>query len=165
MVDKKAVIIVTIISLVIVGLLMYMGLHGKDSENTVTETVQNNTSITNTINEILTDNEKNVENTTENTEENTEKENISEQENKTENETTDENKASSNSEQEKKENPEDIAISLVKKKWGEKDDSVYYYVEDKIAENVYLVSVRSSETTEDLGEYKVNIKSKKVEKN
>ena len=73
--------------------------------------------------------------------------------------------AESNSKDKDSKSGEDVAISLAKKKWGENDDTVYYYVEEQISDNVYIISVRDSETTEDLGEYKVNIKTKKVEKN
>ena len=160
MVDKKAVIIATLVTLVIVGLVMYIGLNkdNTDKQNIVNNNISNinkDLSEENLENNELTVNEENVESKKENK---TEENNI-ENENKNENKNT-----SADTKKQEKLTGEDLAISLAKKKWGKKNDSVYFNVEDKISDNTYIVSVRDSNTIE-LVEYKVNVNTNKVEEN
>ena len=53
------------------------------------------------------------------------------------------------------------AISLAKKEWGETDETVYYTV-DNSSKNIYTISVRSKSTTAQLAEYEVDVSSKTV---
>ena len=53
------------------------------------------------------------------------------------------------------------AISLAKKEWGENDETVYYTV-DNSSGNIYTISVRSKSTTSQLAEYEVDMSNKKV---
>ena len=54
------------------------------------------------------------------------------------------------------------AIELVKKKWGENDDSVYYTNEGKNEDGEYLVAVRSKSSTYIEENFRVNIETKTV---
>lgn len=150
MVNKKIVIIATILAIVIVGAIVGYGITSlQKAEYTFNDKVadnDNNTvvdegkyTINNTIDENVTDSNVVDENTTE--------QNIisTELNNSTASETS-----------------EDKAKTLAKKKWGEEDKSVYYYVEEQLSQNVYVVSVRSQETTADLIDYEVNIETEEV---
>ena len=162
MVNKKLVIIVTIIAIIVVSGSVYISLNREfqeeytfseeNVENEVENNVQNNTYLkeNDIVENKLGDNK--VENDIKNE---VEKNVVSEsqiKENKIEKD--DENLAG-----------KDKAISLVKKEWGENDNTVYYYVEEQISDNVYIISVRDQETTQDLSSYKVNVNSECVEKN
>ena len=95
-------------------------------------------------------------------EEKTEEEAKEDEENKkSDNETSEEE--NEEKEQTQKQDGEDKAIELAKKEWGKDDNTVYYYVEEQVSDNVYLISVRDQSTTQDLLTYKVNIKRKSVE--
>lgn len=164
MVNKKIVIICTIIALVVVGAIV--GIKIKDfkekkyvDENT--ENQKNTTVVQNTV-----ENEVQEENTVETNEitENTVKEpeakgeeelNNGNSENKNNTENQDTTTSSNNDE-----NTDETALGLVRKEWGE-DNTVYYTIDDQ-KDNIYTVSVRSKSTTEQLAEYEVNVKDKSV---
>ena len=159
MVNKKVVIISTIIFILIVGAIVGIKIKKLDNtENIISEEkpkvsdVQNNNIENNIVNNTINNETKNeivnkVENTTKNTtiSENTVK-NTSVSETKTNDNLTGEEKAK----------------KLAKDKWGKNDDSVYYYVEEKLSENEYIVSVRDSDTTVSLMDYKINIKTEEI---
>ena len=159
MVNKKVVIISTIIFILIVGAIVGIKIKKLDNtENIISEEkpkvsdVQNNNIENNIVNNTINNETKNeivnkVENTTKNTtiSENTVK-NTSVSETKTNDNLTGEEKAK----------------KLAKDKWGKNDDSVYYYVEEKLSENEYIVSVRDSDTTVSLMDYKINIKKEEI---
>ena len=167
MVNKKLVIIVTIIAIIVVAGIVYFSLNieaqdkytfsEQNVENQAQNNVKNNTVIEeNSTKEEVSDEEK--------------EDDKSKKEDKQE---VEENKASepeTNEEDVKKEEPQkldgkDKAIELAKKEWGENDNTVYYYVEEQVSDNVYIISVRDNSTTQDLLTYKVNVNKKTVEEN
>ena len=156
MVNKKLVIIVTIIALIVVGGLVYIGINNLESPTYTFENV-----------EIAENNEMKNQNITEENNE-VEPENIvgkeeaesEEEAKKAENTTSKQNQEQKESEEANKQN-EEKALKLVKDEWGE-DETVYYTV-DNFAGGIYNISVRSKETTESLAEYKVNLGTNSVE--
>lgn len=160
MVNKKVVIISTIIAILIVGVIVGIKIKKLDnvqeiiSEEKPKNTVVQNNVIENTVinNNVISNETKNeVENTITNT-------------NTTKTENSVKNTSVSNSEvkTDEKLTGEEKAKQLAKDKWGKTDDNVYYYVEDKLSENEYIVSVRDSDTTVSLMDYKVNIKTEEI---
>lgn len=171
MINKKLVIIVTIITTMVVTGIVYFSLIREDenqytfSEQTVENQVKNEIQSDNIIykNTIEEDVAQDVEKQEKKTEkiENEEKEELDK--NKVSESTTNKEK------EEKKDNDskltgEDKAIELAKKQWGEDDNTVYYYVEEQVSDNVYIISVRDQATTQDLSTFKVNISKETVEK-
>ena len=145
MVNKKVVILIAILVIVITGAIVWFSL--KPLQNIKytfgDKEYETNTSIINKPTEIAEKNETEEENKTEET--NTEKETNTTKENET------------------KKTGKELAVELAKKEWGEKDTSVYYYVEEVKSEDVYIISVRNRETTAGMMDYEVNIKTGKVE--
>ena len=173
MVNKKVVAISTVIVMIIVAIIVFLEVKKMNSYENI---AQNENNIAhNTSSNVLK--EENITNTAiENKiEENTITENIVE-ENKveentiTENTTTEnkvsENSTSKNSSPKTKANekdPEKIAISLAKEKWGNMSSNVYFDVEDKNeSKGIYTVVVRDSSTTVEMVTYKVDINKKTV---
>ncbi len=193
MVDKKAVAIVSIIALIIVGIIVGIKVknlnsykyqepkeeigtaqnvinnqnfysseesskennpNNKGSENETsknekeegnsdnkTENITNNTSSANTTEE----NETKEKNSTKNTSSNTSANNSTSKINSTE------------------KDPEKLAISLAKEKWGKKNNNVYFDVEDKNEKKgIYTIVVRDSNTTVEMITYKVDVNKKTV---
>ena len=173
MVNKKAVAISTVIVMIIVAIIVFLEVKKMNSYENITP-IENNTTQSTSSNVLK---EENITNTAiENKiEENTITENIVE-ENKveentiTENTTTEnkvsENSTSKNSSPKTKANekdPEKIAISLAKEKWGNMSSNVYFDVEDKNeSKGIYTVVVRDSSTTVEMVTYKVDINKKTV---
>ena len=58
-------------------------------------------------------------------------------------------------------NNDQKAIELVKKEWGDGESSVYYNIENKNGTK-YTITVRSSETTEAIAWYDVDVEKEKV---
>ena len=147
----KNVIIVIIFSLIFT-ICLIMILDRKNitiDENLIkieNENVVNNTSNSNTVKE----------------------ENISKNENAVSENTTSNiiGKEETNSEKEEdsSQTKEEKAISLVKKEWGSEDDSVYFNIANKNG-NKYTISVNSSETTEAIAWYDVDLDTEKVTSN
>jgi glucan-binding YG repeat protein len=167
MVNKKIVVIATIIAILIVGTIVGINIKSlqkteytfddkvSDNENLV----ENNNDLENSIDNEETDpseNEKEQENEQEN--ENTTTEGINE-ENVIDTNTT--NKETTNNETTNK-TSEEKAMNLAKTKWGKDDDSVYYYLEEQLSDNIYIISVRSKETTARLMDYQVNLETGEV---
>ena len=161
MVNKKVVIICSIIALIVVGAIVgieikklketdYSEEVGKqnnlENQNVTQNEVKNDVQSENTIQE----NEVNTENTvTENT---TQNQVQGEEETKPEKEDTQGNKSN--------ENNKDKALKLVQEEWGE-DDTVYYTIDNQ-SNNTYNISVRSKSTTETLAEYEVDVEDETV---
>lgn len=166
MVNKKLVIIVTIIAIIVVAGIVYFSIN-REAQDQYTFSEQN------VENQVKNDVESNTI-----LEENSNKEDVSEEKKeddkseKEDKQEVEENKVSESEtnekEQEKKEelqksDGKDRAIELAKKEWGENDTTVYYYVEEQDSDNVYIISVRDQATTQGLLTYKVNIEKESVE--
>lgn len=161
MVNKKVVIICSMIALIIVGVII--GIQVKKLKETdyaeeigKQNTMQNqNVSQNESKNEVqngnmVQENETNSENTvTENT---TQNQVQGEEETKPEKEETQGNKSN--------ENNKDKALRLVQEEWGE-DDTVYYTIDNQ-SNYTYNISVRSKSTTETLAEYEVDVEDETV---
>ncbi len=167
MVNKKTVIICTLIALIIIGAVVTFKIKKINDENKAIQETENNpqfieqnTNVTeesqeNEISNEVQENETLPQNTI--PEQNQVK---GEEEKNNDKEETEGNVANSN---EAEENKDETAVNLVKKEWGETDNTVYYYI-DKYPEddNLYIITVRSKSTTEQLGEYEVNVETKTV---
>lgn len=138
MVNKKIVIICSIIALILViGIVLIQIKMWKAEYDKLGKEEQNiNTNVTNNI-------------STENKVENASSTNTQTGENVT-------NVKGEEEVQEETDEGENQAKELVKKEWGEKDTTVYYTVDDKSGD-IYTVSVRSKTTTVQLAEYEVNM--------
>ena len=166
MVNKKVVIISTIIALVVVAGIVGLAIRRNNDYTYTDENIEKNNSKNSSVVDNKVAENKVAENKVpENKVENTVVENkVSENktsENKTENNSS--NKDSSNT-QTNSSNLRDIAISLAKKEWGE-DNSVYYSVEDGNSKDEYIVSIRDPNTTAEIVSYTINVKNKTVKEN
>ncbi len=150
MVNKKVVLIMSILTIIITGIIVYFSL--KPLQNIKytfgDEEFESKTSIINSNVENIKDDEKT---------------------DSKEKEANEEEKKSSDSKENKSTEPEvkktgkELAVEMAKKEWGESDTSVYYYVEEKKSEDIYIISVRNRETTVGMMDYEVNIKDGTVE--
>lgn len=110
----------------------------------------------------------NSENTTSNTSsENKTEENKTDKNNSTKNASlntsTNKNNNTSKTGNSAEKDPEKLAISLAKEKWGKKNSNVYFDVEDKNEkEGIYTIVVRDSNTTVEMTTYKVDVNKKTV---
>ncbi len=156
MVNKKIVIICTLIALIvilsIIGFKIKIWKENYEELDAHAETNLENNMINSTVNET---NETNEINETEN----------ETSENSVTNETVDNQNTFQGVEEingnESYNNSEEEAILLAKKEWGETDETVYYTV-DNVSENIYTISVRSKSSTAQLAEYEVNLATKEV---
>ncbi len=162
MVNKKAVLVAAIIAVIIVIVIVGVSIVSfnkkrneqnnfiPDSSNSVEDVEESENSILNETSDNVIEEESD--------EENTDEEDLDEdiqQEEDTQTESDEEDNTAAESD-------EDIAINLAKKTWGETNEDVYYYNEEKLSEDEYVVSVRSKQTTAILMYYKVNIKTEEV---
>ena len=158
MVNKKVVIICSIIALIIVGGIVGIQikkLNEIENVGEVQDTAKQNTSVNQ--NSATSNETENTENEEQNiTQENTSEQNQIKGEEEKEQEQTEENTANTSNTEETAENKNLSAIDLAKKQWGE-DDSVYYTI-DHQSNEIYTISVRSKSTTEQLAEYEVDVK-------
>lgn len=161
MVNKKIVVICSVIALIIVGGIAWFQIKDfNDSENKRSEVSDNQT-----VQNIATTN-TNTENTLENTQEETNSNENVQNSTKGEEESVANNTQNATNNNQKdgeintEENNDDTAINLVKKEWGE-DNTVYYSI-DKHSGNIYNISVRSKSDTTQLAEYEVNLTDKTV---
>lgn len=160
MVNKKAVIICTIIAILTVGVVVYKNIlkvnemysTNEISVNTTIKKEENKTANidNNAIHEIKESNVIGQEEKESQENENKENSNLSEEN------TTKEDNNGEISKQEGK----NKAIDMARKKWGE-DDTVYYFI-DRVNGNIYNVSVRSKDTTESLVEYEIDVKNNTI---
>ena len=167
MVNKKVVIIATILIVLIVGIIV--GIKIKDFKNIIGDFIEENTidsnanvsenDETNSIENTTENSENNITNTTSDDEQNNE--NIDNEKNTSslENDVGAGNNPSSDS---GKEGNEEKALNLARNQWGENDNNVYYYVEEKVSDDVFIISVRDKNTTMSLADYEVDIKSEEV---
>jgi len=161
MVNKKLVIIVTIIAIIVVVGIVYFSLNRETNGDEYTfseQTVENQ--VKNDIDENILVEENTVK---EDEVKEEEKQDVKNEENKVSEPEANEVKEEKKEEVQKLDG-KDKAIELAKKEWGENDNTVYYYVEEQVSDNVYIISVRDQSTTQDLLTYKVNVNKKTVEK-
>lgn len=163
MVNKKAVVIASIIIVIIVGLIFAINVSRFNKQENINNDNENIIKSNTTTNSISEKNEIN-NNTNTNSNSNNTTESTNAIENKTtENNTTNTNESkNNNTTSNSKVEPEDIAIDLVKKKYGNKSSSVYFYVEDEEAKGVYIVSVRDKDTTAHIATYRADINKNTV---
>ena len=168
MVNKKVVILCSIIALIIVGAIVGIKIKNfKDTQNAMMSKVNQSEISSNKVNsENLISNENNVtseENKNESTDNQSSQEQIKGEEEKTSEKTENntENTTSDNNNSEEQ-NGDEAAINLVKKEWGADDKTVYYTIDTKSSDTTYTISVRSKSTTEQLAEYDVDLKDKTV---
>lgn len=160
MVNKKIVIISTIIALFLVVLVvaiqikkLYDVQYTTEETNTTTKSnIVEEQNIIENKTETETNNIANENNNTTIKEEQTVQNEPPKQENQTQGE------EEKNSKDEV--NGSDKALELVKKEWGE-DDTVYYTIDNQ-SNNIYIISVRSKSSTAVLTEYEVNIEKETV---
>lgn len=169
MVNKKAIIISTIIVLIVFAGIVGIAIKKSNDYSAEVENKSKNESIVNNITNTLVENKVDENKIDGNTVSKDIVENKIEENKVTDN--TSENKTNNNSSNEDSSNNQnnssylrDIAISLAKKEWGE-DNSVYYSVEDGNSKDEYIVSIRDSSTTAEIVSYNVNVKTKTVKEN
>ena len=159
MVNKKAVIISTIIALIVAILIIFVNIRNlRNVEETIADVPENSNEL---VEENTTNTENNLSNDVAN---NTVNDSIDEEENTVENTSTTNTQSNTSTINEDNENSdaEDVAIQLAKEEWGEDNEDVYYYIEENLSENVYVVSVRDKNTTATLANYEVNIETEQV---
>lgn len=153
MINKKVVIICSIIALIIVVSIIAISIKKFKEEEYGEETAKAN-------NQNLLENQNSIKNEIEDEnliEENVTEENQTNTENSVINEIT-QNQIQGEEEtvtKQPEENNDEKALNLVKEEWGE-DDTVYYTIDNQ-SNNIYNISVRSKTTTATLAEYEVNI--------
>ena len=157
MVNKKVVIISTIICIILVAGIIYISLNKPYEEPEIENEITETNGVENKIQENVEKENTQVEEKVENTEK---EENTEMQENKTEEPKVKEDKKEQKSEL----TGEEKAKELVKKEWGENDKTVYYYVEEQVSDDIYIISVRDAQTTEELSTYEVDNSAETVEK-
>ena len=157
MVNKKIVIICTVIACITAGIILYINILNYN-ESFFVEEVSANT-VTVNKNELESDSQKDNNSIQESNI--TGQEEIDSQKddniNDTVNNTSDDNKNDNYSGLSNK----DKALAMAKKEWGENDSTVYYFV-DREDGDTYNISVRSKETTESLIEYEINVKNNTI---
>lgn len=156
MVNKKIVVICSVIALVIVAVIV--GLQIKKFKETSYASEEEKQNISKSQNSIKNENmtEQNKSNT-ENTVNETQNQVIGAEETKPDEKEQDIPEKQDNKD---KKNLKEQALKLVEKEWGE-DDTVYYTVDNQ-SNNIYNISVRSKDTTETLAEYEVNVDEETV---
>ena len=173
MVNKKIVAISTVIVMIIVAIIVFLEVKKMNSYENIVQnennTVRNSSSnalkeedITNTVTENIIEKNTITENIVEENkvEENKVEENTT-VENKVKDNSTSKNNSSKTKSNEK--DPEKLAISLAKEKWGNMSSNVYFDVEDKNqSKGIYTIVVRDSSTTVEMATYKVDINKKTV---
>lgn len=159
MVNKKIVLICSIIALIVVVAVVGIGIKNLNQE----EYQSSNISIANiNSNTQVIQNEVKQENTAQDDENKVveEPKKTEKKEPDTEQKKVTQGEEETSSNKENTENTQEKAIELVKKEWGE--DSTVYYTVDNNQNNIYTISVRSKSTTETVAEYEVDIKNKQV---
>lgn len=167
MVNKKAVIICSIIALIIVGAIVGIKIKNfKDTQNEMNEKENKPQISSNKVeSENTISNENNVtseENKNETTENEVKQEIKGEEETKSSETVKNETENTVTNTNSEEENGDEAAINLVKNEWGVDDTTVYYTIDVKSSDTTYTISVRSKTTTEQLAEYDVDLKDKTV---
>ena len=193
MVDKKAVAIVSIIALIIVGVILGIRIKNFNSyeykepkeEIGNAQNVTENQKSSKTEKSSIKNDSKNVDsekremersttdendnskseeenNNVENSNSKNSSENTTIENNSTNTTNTGKNNSTSKTNTTEKD-PEKLAISLAKEKWGKKNSNVYFDVEDKNEKKgIYTIVVRDSNSTIEIVTYKVDINKKTV---
>ncbi len=168
MVDKKAVAVATIIALALVGVILFLSISNINNYKYIEpkEISSNQNMIVNKTN-ILTENKVNKNTVIENTIEENNVDEKDDTENAVVKNTISENKVNAKTENSTKKveekDPEKIAISLAKEKWGNTNSDVYFDIEDKNeSKGIYTIVVRDNSTTVEMVTYKVDINKKTV---
>ena len=146
MVNKKIVVICSIIAIIIVGTIV--GINIKKCRKNYFKDIEKTNSLENDIN-------NNTNTTIENETNKTSTENVVDESSNIIRGEEEQNTTSSEGDKSEE------AISLAKKEWGETDETVYYTI-DNVSGNIYTISVRSKSSTAQLAEYEVDISNKKV---
>ena len=183
MVNKKIVVIATVIALIVAGFMFFLGIkslnnnekyESKETNTTHVATINaieqnktNNSTIENKIEENIVAENIDEENEAEENkvEENKVKENVTSNNATTENKESEKSTSKNSSSKSKitEKDPEKLAISLAKEKWGNINSNVYFDVEDKNeSKGIYMVVVRDNSTTVEMVTYKVDINKKTV---
>ena len=183
MVNKKIVVVATVIALIVAGFMFFLGIkslnnnekyESKDTNTTHVATINaieqnktNNSTIENKIEENIVAENIDEENEAEENkvEENKVKENVTSNNATTENKVSEKSTSKNSSSKSKitEKDHEKIAISLAKEKWGNINSNVYFDVEDKNeSKGIYMVVVRDNSTTVEMVTYKVDINKKTV---
>ena len=173
MVNKKAVAISTVIVMIIVVIIVFLevkkmnsyeniALNEKNTTHNISNNVLKDENITNTVTENKIEENTITENIVEETmmEENKVEENATVENSVKENSTSKNNSSKTKSDEK---DPEKLAISLAKEKWGNMSSNVYFDIEDKNeSKGIYTVVVRDSSTTVEMATYKVDVNKKTV---
>lgn len=158
MVNKKVVIIITILAIIVVALIIWYGVSLLQNTEYTFEEVSADGN--------LIDEEEIDDNTVLDEEETTTTDDSDDEDSLTDENTTSQQSTSSDtsSSDTASEDPEDVAKSFAEDAWAEEglNQSVYYYVEEQLSDNVYVISVRSQDTTATLITYQVNIATGEV---
>ena len=183
MVNKKIVVVATVIALIVAGFMFLLGIkslnnneqyESKETNTTHVATINaieqnktNNSTIENKIEENIVAENIDEENEAEENkvEENKVKENVTSNNATTENKESEKSTSKNSSSKSKitEKDPEKLAISLAKEKWGNINSNVYFDVEDKNeSKGIYMVVVRDNSTTVEMVTYKVDINKKTV---
>ena len=183
MVNKKIVVVATVIALIVAGFMFFLGFkslnnnekyESKETNTTHVATINaieqnkiNNSTIDNKIEENIVAENIDEENEAEENkvEENKVKENVTSNNATTENKESEKSTSKNSSSKSKitEKDPEKLAISLAKEKWGNINSNVYFDVEDKNeSKGIYMVVVRDNSTTVEMVTYKVDINKKTV---
>lgn len=150
--DKIKTILIIIIFSLILAVSLVMLFDRKDTEDEDLIGIENeNVNSTNTYNE-------------NNINENQIEENNTVNENTTLNVIGREEKESEEESKNSTGNNDEKAIELVKKEWGDDQSSVYFNIENKNGTK-YTITVRSSETTEAIAWYDVDVETEKITSN
>lgn len=162
MVNKKIVILCSIIALIVVGLMVGIQVKNFKEIEAVPETKeaekQNILSTENLVqNEIQEENQV-EENTTTVENKNVVSQNTTQNQVQGEEETKPEEESHQGNQ--RNEEKKERALELVKQEWGE-DDTVYYTIDNQ-SNSIYHISVRSKTTTETLAEYEVDVSDETV---
>lgn len=173
MVNKKAVAISTVIVMIIVVIIVFLevkkmnsyeniALNEKNTTHNISNNVLKDENITNTVTENKIEENTITENIVEETkvEENKVEENATVENSVKENSTSKNNSSKTKSDEK---DPEKLAISLAKEKWGNMSSNVYFDIEDKNeSKGIFTVVVRDSSTTVEIVTYKVDVNKKTV---
>lgn len=162
MVNKKVVIICSIIALVIVGAIVGIKIKDfKDTQNEMNNRISESQISSNKVESASTiSNENNV--TSEENENEVKQEIKGDEETKSSETVKNETESIVTNTSSEEEIGDEVAINLVKNEWGFDDTTVYYTIDVKSSDTTYTISVRSKLTTEQLAEYDVNLIDKTV---
>ena len=160
MIDKKAVILCTLIAVLIVGGIIGYKIYKINSVENETKQTENKNNTTNyNISKEEVEKKEEIKEKNDVTDE-TKEDNTTTESNTQNTEIKGKEEVDTQNEKENESSKKEQALDLVKKEWGE-DNTVYYTI-DSTSGNIYNISVRSKATTEALIEYEVDVINKKI---